>query len=70
MFYANFMAGISNYEQQKNLEVLWGSAWQKLTPKQQELVTEILSTDPKKSSDLAISEGFRCKHENPISKVD
>lgn len=28
---------------QKKLETLWGSSWKKLTPKQRQLVSEILS---------------------------
>jgi len=50
MFNANIVATVSNDEQQKNLASLWGSAWQKLTPKQQQLVTEIFSKHPKRST--------------------
>lgn len=42
------IARVSNDAQQKNLEALWGSGWQKLTPKQQELVAEIFSQQPQK----------------------
>ncbi len=67
MFHANIMATLSNYEQQKNLEALWGSAWQKLTPKQQQLVTEVFSKQPKKSAYSVISENSCCLSENPLT---
>ncbi|PSB66160.1 hypothetical protein DSM107010_69600 [Chroococcidiopsis cubana SAG 39.79] len=33
-----------------NLESLWGSSWNKLTPKQRQMVSEILDSNRKKES--------------------